>query len=229
MYECMYACMHTFVRDLLLIGAVAIGQTATAKHPGSLDIAAQGDIYMLYLYWFDRHPSAYWERRPFFMAALSLQSRVSRCQNFYISLPYMGVHVLFTQNLLFALLLLIESISVEDLELQNPSSSSSDPSRQMVSKSFPGSLLSSICLEAPVWQWSADSLPPHIFIRRRRRRLESIRDPKGVDSDWPNAKPVFAKRPGLQLWWMPSWPILTKPSYPHARHAVFGPCKGSWL
>jgi hypothetical protein len=31
------------------------------------------------------------------------------------------------------------------------------------------------------------------------------------------------------LWWMPSWPILTKPSYPHARHAVFGPCKGSWL
>ena len=50
----------------------------------------------------------------------------------------MGVHVLFTQNLLFALLLLIESISVEDLELQNPSSSSSGPFTTDGFQVFPG-------------------------------------------------------------------------------------------
>ena len=38
MYECMYVCMHTCVSDLLLIGAVAIGQTtliSTHQHIGS--------------------------------------------------------------------------------------------------------------------------------------------------------------------------------------------------
>ena len=63
MYECMYACMHTFVRDLLLIGAVAIGQTATGlisthQHIGSAVLSS----------WQHYHYSG----------------RVSRCQNFYI-------------------------------------------------------------------------------------------------------------------------------------------------
>ena len=52
MYVWMYVCMHAHLCEGFVVD--------------------RGCGYWPNSYWFDQHPSAYWERRPFFMAALSL-------------------------------------------------------------------------------------------------------------------------------------------------------------